>query len=196
MIVLLLIAPLISSRSVFIYLNASALGVLMFIKVISSCCIDPLGIMKWPFLSLVMFFTLRSILLDISISNPAFFHFHFRKRYFFIPSLSVCVSPLLWGGSFVDSIYMGHVFFIHSANESLLIGAFGPFIFKVTIERYLFVAIFMFCVPYYLSISSFYTSPFSISCIASLVLINTFSLFLSFFLSTCEALYFPFNFEW
>ena len=53
------------------YLGAPVLGV--FTRCISFCWISPFTIMKWPSLSLVMSFTLRSDLSDISIATPAFF---------------------------------------------------------------------------------------------------------------------------
>ena len=52
------------------------------------------------------------------------------------PSLSVCMCPLFWGESFVDNIYRGLSFCIHSASLCLLVGAFNPFMFKVIIDKY------------------------------------------------------------
>ena len=43
----------------------------------------------------------------------------------------------------MGSIYMGLVFFIHSATAYLWIGAFGPFMFKVIIDRYVLTAILL-----------------------------------------------------
>ena len=43
----------------------------------------------------------------------------------------------------MGSIYMGLVFFIHSATASLWVGAFGPFMFKVIIDRYVLTAILL-----------------------------------------------------
>nr|KAF6382578.1 hypothetical protein mPipKuh1_008934 [Pipistrellus kuhlii] len=93
MIVLLLISPLMSSSSVFMYLGAPVLGAYIFTRVISSSWIVPFSIMKWPSLSLVMSFTLRSNLSDISIATPAFFFISICLENFF-PSLhpqSVCI---------------------------------------------------------------------------------------------------------
>ena len=51
-----------------------------------------------------------SILSYISIATPALFSCPFAWNIFIIPSLSVCVGLLLWDGSLVDSMYVGHVF--------------------------------------------------------------------------------------
>ena len=52
------------------------------------------------------------------------------------PSLSVCMCPLVWGRSLVDSVYSSLVFCIHSASLCLLVRAFDPFTFKVIIDHY------------------------------------------------------------
>nr|KAF6331895.1 hypothetical protein mPipKuh1_008198 [Pipistrellus kuhlii] len=154
-IVLLLISPLMSSSSFFIYLGAPVLGAYIFTRVISSCWIAPFSIMKWPSLSHVMSFTLRSNLSDISIATPAFFSFPFAWKTFFHPfTLSLCASFFLRWVSCRQQIH-GSYFLIQSDTLCLLIGAFSPFTFKVIIDGYLFDAIFILypCVPSLLSIS-------------------------------------------
>ena len=65
--------------------------------------------------------------------------------------------------------------------EILLIGAFNPFMFKVIIDRYLFITDSLYlCSSLFLSFpSSPYSSPFSISCRAGLVEVYSFRLLLS-----------------
>ena len=46
-------------------------------------------------------------------------------------------------GFLVDSIYMGLVICIHSASLCLLVGAFNPFTFKVIIDIYVPIDIFL-----------------------------------------------------
>ena len=75
----------------------------------------------------------------------------------------------------------GSCFLIHSAVLCLLIGAFNPFTFKVIIDRYLFIADSLYlCSSVSLSFPSCpYSSPFSISCRAALVVVYSFRLLLS-----------------
>ena len=80
-----------SSRIFFIYVAVPILGAYMFTRAIPSCWTTPLGIMKWPYLSLVMAFVLKSILSDIRIATPAFFHVHLHGKKFF---LSLHFHPL------------------------------------------------------------------------------------------------------
>jgi len=68
----------------------------------------------------------------------------------------------------------GSCFCIHSASLCLLVGAFNPFIFKLIIDIYVFIAIFLLFrvdfVDLYSSIVFLdYVSPFNICCKAGLV---------------------------
>ena len=49
---------------------------------------------------------------------------------------------------------MSLVVFIHSVTLWLLIGAFGPFTFKVIIDRYVFIAILLLVLLFLMEISS------------------------------------------
>ena len=89
-----------------------------------------------PSLSLIIFIILRSILSDIRIDTPAFFCFPFSWNIFFHPlTFSLYVS---WGLKWVS--YRHHIyascFCIPSSSLCLLlVGAFNPFTFKVTIGK-------------------------------------------------------------
>ena len=79
---------------------------------------------------------------------------HFHGIYFSILSLSVYMCLQVWSGFLVDSTYMGLC--IHSASLCLLAGAFNPFTFKVIIDIYIPIAIFLivwgwFCRCFYFS---------------------------------------------
>ena len=74
-----------------------------------------------------------SSLLLVSISMEIFFH-HFI--------LSLCVSLGLKWVSCRQHIY-GSCFCIHSASLCLLVGAFKPFTFKVIIDMYVPIPIFL-----------------------------------------------------
>ena len=85
-----------------------------------------------------------------------FFHVHFLGIFFSIPSLSVCVDVLYWGGSLVGSICVGHVLLstqlpyifwlellIHLHLILLLIGIYSlPFYFLPTCVP-LFISLFL-----------------------------------------------------
>ena len=65
----------------------------MFTIVMSSSWIEPLIIMQWSSLSLVIFFILQSILSDMRIATPGFFCFPFAWNIFFHPlTFSLYVS--------------------------------------------------------------------------------------------------------
>ena len=119
------------------------LGAYIFIILISSSQIDPLISMQCPFLSLVTFFSLKSILSDMSIATPAFFLFPFAWIIFFHAfTFSLYVSLGLKQVSCQQHIY-GSCFFVHSTSLCLLVGAFNPFTFKVIIDMYVTIAIFL-----------------------------------------------------
>ena len=119
------------------------LGAQIFTIVMSSSWIDPLIIMQCPSLSLVIFFILRSILSDMRIATPAFFCFPFAWNIFFHPlTFSLYVSLGLKWVSHGQHIYW-FCFCIYSANLCLSVGAFNPFTFKVIIDMYVLIAIFL-----------------------------------------------------
>ena len=60
-------------RTYLIYMGAPVLGPYIFRIVRSSCCINPLTIMYYPSLSLLIFVTLKSILSDVTLATPTFF---------------------------------------------------------------------------------------------------------------------------
>ena len=119
------------------------LGAYIVIIDISSSWIDTLIIMLCPFLSLVTFFILKSILSDMSIATPAFFCCQFAWNIFFHPfTFSLYVSLCLKWVSFRQHIY-GSCFCIYSASLCLLFGAFNPFTLKVIIDMCVPVTIFL-----------------------------------------------------
>ena len=99
--------------------------------------------MQCPSLSLVIVFILKSILSDMRIATPAFFCFPFAWNIFFYPlTFSLYVSPGLKWVSGIQHIYRS-CFCIHSASLCLLVGAFNPFTFKVIIDMYVSLTIFL-----------------------------------------------------
>ena len=112
----------------------------------------------------------------MEITTPAFFCFPFAWNIFFHPlTFRLYVS---WDLKWVycrQHIYIGLVFWIHSASLCLLVGVFNPFTFKVILDIYVSLAIFLivwewFC-RYFFFCRSFvfldYISPFNTYCIAS-----------------------------
>ena len=89
------------------------------------------------------FFILKSILSDMSIGTPAFFWFPFAGNIFFHPlTFSLYVSLGLKWVSCRQHMY-GSCFCIYSASLCLLAGAFNPFMFKVIINMYVPMTIFL-----------------------------------------------------
>ena len=111
------------------------------------------------------------------IATLAFFCFPFAWNIFFHPlTFSLYVS---WGLKWVSckqDIY-GSYFCIPSASLCLLVGAFNPFLFKVIIDIYVPIAIFLFGVDFVDLFSSLvfldYISPFNICSKAGLVVLNS-----------------------
>ena len=88
-------------------------------------------------------FISRSILSDMRIATPAFFCFPFAWNIFFYPLTFSLYVPLgLKWVSCRQHIY-GSCFCIHSASLYLLVGRFNPFTFKVIIDIYVPIAIFL-----------------------------------------------------
>ena len=78
----------------------------------------------------------------------------------------------------------GSCFCIHSASLCLLVGAFNPFIFKIIIDIYVPIAIFLivwswFCRYFFFYVFLYYISPFNIFCKAGLVVLNSLNFGLS-----------------
>ena len=96
------------------------------------------------FLSLVIFFNLRYILSDMRISTPAFFCFPFAWTIFLHHlTFSIYVSLGLNCVSCKQQERYGSCFCIHWASWCLWIGAFNLFAFKVIIDIYVPVVIFL-----------------------------------------------------
>ena len=118
------------------------------------------------------------------IATPAFFCFPFAWNIFFHPfTFSLYVSLGLKWVSCRQHIY-GSCFCIHSAHLYLLVGAFNPFTFKVIIDKYVPIAIFLIVWGWFFrSFSSLvildYISPFNICCKTGLVVLNSFNFCLS-----------------
>ena len=92
---------------------------------------------------LVTFFILKSILSDMTIATPAFFWLPFAWNIFFYPlTFSLYVSLGLKWVSCRQHIYRS-CFCIHLASLCLLVGAFNPFTFKVIIDMYVPITIFL-----------------------------------------------------
>ena len=123
----------------------------------------------------------KSILSDMSIATPAFFSCPFAWK--------ICFQPFTFSlhSSFVLRLVScrqhmcASCFLIYSATLCLLIGAFNPFMFKVIIDRYLLIAIFLYlCFSLFHCFSfSSYSKLFSISCRAGLEEVYSLRLLLS-----------------
>ena len=118
------------------------------------------------------------------IATPAFFCFPYAWNIFFHPlTFSLYVS---WGLKWVSCrqcIY-GSCFCIHSASLCHLVGAFNLFTFKVIIDIYVPIAIFLnvwgwFFRSFYSFVLLDYISPFNICCKAGLVVLNSLNFCLS-----------------
>ena len=105
-----IISPFILVSICLTYCGAPMLGAYIFIIVISSSWIN-----LWSLCSVLLclfsqplfwslFYLIRVLLLLLS------FGLYLHGMSFSSPSLSVCMCPLFWGGSFVDSIGKGLVF--------------------------------------------------------------------------------------
>ena len=118
------------------------------------------------------------------IDTPAFFCFPFAWNIFFHPlTFSLYVSLGVKWVSCRQHIY-GSCFCIHSACLCLLVGAFNPFIFKVIIDIYAPIAIFLivwvwFCRSFSSVLFPDYISPFNICCKAGFVVLYSLKFCLS-----------------
>ena len=118
------------------------------------------------------------------IATPAFFCFPFTWNIFFHP-LTFClyVSLNLKWVSCRQHMYRSY-FCIHSASLCLLVGAFNPFTFKVIIDIYVPIAIFLivwswFCRSFSSLVFLDCISPFNICCKAGLEVLNSLNFCLS-----------------
>ena len=102
--------------------------------IILSFCSTLLCLFSWPLFQ-SLFYLIRVSLLLLS------FGLHLHEISFSSPLLSVCMCPLVWGGSLVDSTYRG-LFLYPFSSLCLLVGAFNPFTFKVIIDKYDPIAIY------------------------------------------------------
>ena len=123
------------------------------------------------------------------IAAPTLFFFPFAWNLFFHPlSFSLYVSLGLKWVSCRQRIYAS-CFCIHSGNLCLLVGAFNPFTFKVIIDIYVPIAIFLIVIDFVDLFSSLvfldYISPSNICCKNGLVVLNSLNFCLSekFFIS-------------
>ena len=114
----------------------------------------------------------------MGISTPAFFYLLFAGNIFFHPlTFSLYVSLSLKWVFCRQNIY-GSSFYIHSASLCLLVVAFNSFTFKVIIDIYVPIDIFLVvlgyvCRPFLSLVFTGYISPFSICCKADLVVLNS-----------------------
>ena len=113
---------------------------------------------------------LKSILSDMSIATPAFFSCPFPWNICFQPfTFSLCRSFVLRWVSCRQHM-CGSCFLTHSAILCLLVGAFNPLTFKVIIDRYLFIANFLFlCSSLSLSLFPPFLKAGPLACLAELV---------------------------
>ena len=124
-------------------LGCSYVGAQICTIAMSPSWIDPLITMWCPSLSPVIFFILRSILSDMRIATLAFFCFPFAWNIFFHPlTLSLSVSLGLKQISCRQHVY-GSCFCIHSPSLCVQVGACHLFTFKVIIDIYVSIAIFL-----------------------------------------------------
>ena len=104
-----------------------------------------MSIIKCPSVSLFMAFVFKSIFSDKILLHQLFFCCPFFWNIFSQPfTFSLCRSFVLRWVS-CRQLICRSCFLTHSATLCLLIGAFNQFIFKVIIDRYLFIAIFTLC---------------------------------------------------
>ena len=110
-IVLLLISPFILVSICLTYCGAPMLGAYIFIilylllgLILWSLCSVLLCLFSWPLFQ-SLFYLIWILLLLL------YFVLHLHEISFPSPSLSVCMCPLFWSGSLVDSIYRG-IFFV------------------------------------------------------------------------------------
>ena len=99
--------------------------------------------MQCPSLSLYTIFVLQSSLSDMSIATPAFFWSLFVWNIFFQPFIFSMYVSLVSRWVSCRQHVEGSYFFIHSVSLCLLIEAFNPFTFKVIIDNYDPVAIYI-----------------------------------------------------
>ena len=122
--------------------------------------------MKSPSGSLFMALFLKSILSDMSIATLDFcFSCQFLWNICFQPFMfSLCRSFVLRWVSCRQHM-CGSCFLIHSTILCLLTGAFNTTTFKVIIDMYLFIAIFLYLCPcvFHCFSSCSQSKPFSIS---------------------------------
>ena len=136
------------------------------------------------FIVLKIFFILKSILFDMSISYCSFLLIPIFMKYF-LPSSHfqfVCVPRSEVG--LLKTAYIW-VLFLYPFCQSMSFGwGFSPFTFKVIIDMYVFIAIFLIALDLFLLLFfsflllfffSAYRSSFSICCKAGLVLLNSLS---------------------
>jgi hypothetical protein len=113
---------------------------------ISSWWIVPFINVKWPSLSLLIDFSLKSMLSDMHIATPACLWGPFSWKTLFYPlTLSQCLVFSLSWVSYKQHmtgscILFCFVFLTQFAILCLLIGALRPFTFRVNIERYLLLS--------------------------------------------------------
>ena len=111
------------------------------------------------FLTSCILLFLRSILSDIRIATPAFFHFPFACNVFFHPLTFILYVSLGLKWVYCRQHIYGSCFCIHSDGLCLLVGAFNPFTFKVIMSIYVPIAIF-------LSVWGWFCRSFFFSCIS------------------------------
>ena len=98
----------------------------------------------------LLFFLKAALVLKSSFSKYSYSGFLLKSicMVIFSPSLNCYLQSLIY------SIYMGLVLFIHSDTLYLLTGVFSPSIFKVIIDRYVFITILLLVLSLFLEIFS------------------------------------------
>ena len=139
---IVLISPFMS-QCLLEVLRCSYVGCIDIYNCMSSSWIDPLIIRQCPSLSLAIFFILRSILSYRRIVTPAFFCFPFAWNIFFHPlTFSLYVSIGLKWASCRQHMH-GYCVCIHTASLCVLVEVFNLFTFKLIIDIYVPIAIFL-----------------------------------------------------
>ena len=105
-------------------------------------------------------------------------------KYIFTYSHFQFICHSIWSGFLVDSIYMGLVFVSIPPVLCLLVGAFNPFTFKVIIDIYVPISIFLIVWGWFWRFFSSvvcldYVSPYNICCEAGLMVLSCLNFCLS-----------------
>ena len=133
-------------------------GAQIFIIVLSSSWINPFIIMQYPFLSFVTVFILKSSFVWYEHGYYSFLLISICLEYLYpspqCQSVCVCKSEV---GLYRQPV-CGSCFHIHLTKLCLLVWEFSPFTFKVIINMYIYITIYLYWVFFFFC-RSFSSSP-------------------------------------